>query len=154
MREKKQIPDTFSLLQVLELIMTEKEKLLEVSLGLATHIFRFTTPEEYNETLERAGITDADIANRLVVILRSYICPEIKFPRMRRFLIELATWMMKSQLKYIQIFKNLQADDEFKSVAHTTSELENFNFFSGSVGLGKDNTTISSLVDTTLKLME
>lgn len=139
---------------VLEAIMNEKEKLLEVSLGLASQIFRFTTLEEYNEKLEKAGITDADLANQLVDILRRNIYPEIKFPRMRRFLIELATWMMKSQLKYIQIFKNLQADDEFKSVAETTSELENFNFFSGSVGLGKDYTTISSLVDTALKLME
>jgi len=140
--------------QVLEAIMTGKEKLLEVSLGLATQIFRFTTPEEYTEKLERAGTRDADIANQLVQILRRYVYPDVKVPRIRRFLIELATCMMKSHLKYIQIFKNLQADEEFKSVAETTSELESFNFFSGSVGLGKDNTTLFSLVETALKLME
>ncbi|XP_020273442.1 uncharacterized protein LOC109848388 isoform X1 [Asparagus officinalis] len=139
---------------VLQGIMNGKDKLLEVSLGLATQMFIVTTRTEYAEQLERAGITDEDIANRLVQILRIYIYPEIKVPRIRRFLIELVIWMLKLQSKYIQIFKNLQADEAFKSIAETTSELESFNFFSGSVGMGKDNITLSSLIDTAVNLME
>lgn len=139
---------------VLEAIMVHKEKPLEISIGLAIQILRFTSPEDYTEKLERAGYTDADFASQLVQILGRYVSPDIKVPRIRRFLIELAIWMMKSQLKYIQIFKNLQADEAFKGVAETTSELENFCFFSGSVGLGKDNTTLSILVDKALELME
>lgn len=139
---------------VLKEIMTGKDKPLEVSIGLATQIFRITSLRAYTEELERAGYTDTAIANQLVQILGRYIYPDIKVPRIRRFLTELAIWMMKSQLKYVEIFKNLQANEAFKDVAETASELENFSFFSGSVGLGKDDTNISSLVDTALELME
>ena len=133
--------------------MVEKEKLLEVSVGLATQIFRFITPEEYVEKLENTGTEDAEFAKQLVEILKRYNYPEIKVPRIRRFVIELVICLMKFQRRYIQFFRNLAADEVLKSVAETTSELESFNVFSGSVGLSRHAITISSLVETALELM-
>lgn len=138
---------------VIKAIMVEKEKLLEVSVGLATQIFRFITHEEYVEKLENTGTEDAEFAKQLVEILKRYNYPEIKVPRIRRFVIELVICLMKFQQRYIQFFQNLAADEVLKSVAETTSELESFNVFSGSVGLSRHAITISSLVETALELM-
>ncbi|KAJ6801520.1 uncharacterized protein M6B38_319140 [Iris pallida] len=138
---------------VLKAIMFEKEKLLEVSLGLATQLFRFTTPEEFSLELGRASIGDEDFAKKLIEILKRYKYPEVKVPRIRSFVIEVAIWMMKSQESCIQLFKNLGAKEALKDVAETTSELECFSLFSGSVGLCQNEMTISSLVDTALELM-
>lgn len=138
---------------VLKAIMVETENRLEVAVGLATQIFRFITPEEYAEKLESEGLKDADFAKQLVEILKRHDHPEIKVPRLRRFVMELAIWLMKFQGKYIHLFKNLAADEAFMCVAETTSELECFNVFSGSVGLVRNAITLSALVDTALELM-
>lgn len=138
---------------VLKAIMTEKDKLLEVSIGLAVQVFKSIPPQEYAEKLEMAGIKDADFANRLVDILRRYSHPEMKVPRIRRFVIELTIWLFRFQPKYAQLFKDMGAGEELRSVAETTSELESFKIFSGSVGLSPYAATISSLVDAALELM-
>lgn len=133
--------------------MIETEKRLEVAVGLATQIFRLITPVEYAEKLANAGLEDVDFAKQLVEILKRHDQPEIKVPRIRRFVMELAIWLMKFQWMYIQLFKNLAAHEVFMCVAETTSELECFDVFSGSVGLGRNAVALSALVDTALELM-
>lgn len=138
---------------VLKAIMSEKEKLLEVSIGLAAQICKFMGATEYAKELERAGIKESDLVEKLVQILKEYNYPQIKVPRIRRFVIEQAIWMMKSQASYIQLFKNFEMDKLLESVAESTSELERFHVFSGSVGLSKHRRSLSSVVDTAIELM-
>ncbi|XP_010906015.1 uncharacterized protein [Elaeis guineensis] len=138
---------------VLRAIMLEKDKLLEVSIGLTTQICKFMSSTEFSKELERAGIKETDLVQKLIEILNKYNYPEIKVPRIRRFVIELAIWMMKSDTNYIRLYKNFEMDKLLENVAETTSELECFHVFSGSVGLSKHSRTLSSVVDTALELM-
>lgn len=133
--------------------MHEKEKLLEVSIGLATQICKFLGPTDFAEELEQAGIKETELVEKLVQILKEYSYPEIKVPRIRRFVIEQAIWMMKSHRNYIQLFNDLEMDKLLENVAETTSDLECFHVFSGSVGLSKHRRSLSSVVDTAIELM-
>ncbi|KAF8401618.1 hypothetical protein HHK36_012564 [Tetracentron sinense] len=137
----------------LEAIMTEENKLQEVVLGLAAQIFKFMTSQESSIMFEKNQIKEAQLATKLVQILKKYKYPSIKVPRIRRFTIELAIWMMRDRERNVQIFKDLGMEKELENVMDTTSELESFNIFSGTVGLSRLSTTIHSLVDTALKLL-
>lgn len=128
-------------------------KLLEASLGLAVEIIKLITPEEYNEELAKAGIKEVEFTEKLVRILNKYNYPSIKVPRIRRFVIELAIVIMKSDESYIRIFRDLGMEKELKHVSETTSELECFNVFSGSVGLSRHNTTLGTLIHIALEMM-
>ncbi|KAJ0980728.1 hypothetical protein J5N97_008983 [Dioscorea zingiberensis] len=138
---------------VLNCIMFEEMKLLEVSLGLAVQIFRITSNEEYIQGLETAEVDETSVAGKMVAILKKYDYPSIKVPRIRRFVVELAIWMMKSNQKYIEIFKEFGMEKELEGIAETTTELECFNVFSGSVGLSRHCVSLYGLVDSALELM-
>lgn len=133
--------------------MTEENKLQEVMVGLAAHVFKFMSPQESSIMFERAGITEAELANALVQILKKFIHPPIKVPRIRRFAIELAIWMMRDKESNIRIFNELGMEKELEGVLESTAELESFNMFSGTVGMSRHSTTIHSLVETALELL-
>ncbi|KAG6526117.1 uncharacterized protein LOC122047377 [Zingiber officinale] len=138
---------------VLAAIMTAEAKLLEVSLGLATQIFKFMNAEEFTHQLHKSIIREEDLAERLVNTLHRYDYPSTKVPRIRRFAVEVSTWMMRRGAKHIKIFRDLGMEKELRSVLETTSELECFNVFSGSVGIGRHSTALGSVVDAALELM-
>ncbi|MBA0664617.1 hypothetical protein Goklo_004585 [Gossypium klotzschianum] len=154
--------DCFYLLQgviaaaptVLKAIMSEENKLQEVMVGLAAQVFKHMTSNESSIMFERAGIKEEELAKALVQILEKYRHPSAKVPRIRRFTIELAIWMMHDNVKNVYIFKDLGMEKELEGVLETTAELESFNIFSGSVGLSRHNTTIHSLVETALNLLK
>ncbi|KAG5560049.1 hypothetical protein RHGRI_003363 [Rhododendron griersonianum] len=138
---------------VLRPIMSEENKLQEVMVGLAAHVFKFMGSEESSIMFKRAGIQEAELARALVQILRKYPIPAIKTPRIRRFVIELAIWMMRHKERNVQIFKELGMRKDMESVIETTSELESFNVFSGAIGMSRHSTTIHSLVETAMNLL-
>jgi len=144
----------FSFLQILRAIMSEENKIQEVMVGLAANVFRYMTTHESSIVFEEAGITEAELANKLVQILKKHQYPPTKVPRIRRFVIELAVWMMKDKSENIDIFKGMGMEMVLEGVLETTSELESFNVFSGTVGLNRHNITTQSLVDMALELME
>ncbi|KAI6693184.1 hypothetical protein NL676_020894 [Syzygium grande] len=139
---------------VLNAILSEEGKLQEVMVGLAAHAFKFMTAEESTAVFERAGLREAELACALAEILRSHRNPHTKVPRMRRFAIELAICMMRDKSTNVQIFRDLGMEEELEGVLDTTSELESFNIFSGSIGLSRHSTTIHSLVETALMLLK
>ncbi|KAF8394467.1 hypothetical protein HHK36_020675 [Tetracentron sinense] len=138
---------------VLKAIMSVENKLQEVMLGLAAQIFKFMTSQESSIMFEKNGIKEDELAARLIQILRQYQYPSIKVPRIRRFVIELVIWMMREQERNVHIFKDLGMEKELESVIDTTSELESFNTFSGTVGLSRHSSKMHSLVDTALELL-
>ncbi|KAK6930053.1 hypothetical protein RJ641_004147 [Dillenia turbinata] len=138
---------------VLKAIMSAENKLQEVMVGLATHTFKYMTPEEASIIFEETGITEAELARMLVQILQKHKYPPIKIPRIRRFTIELAIWMMRDKRTNIQIFNSLGLKEELEGVMETTSDLESFNIFSGTVGLSRHSITIHTLVETALQLL-
>lgn len=122
--------------------------------GLAAQAFRYMTSEETSSMFERAGIREAGLAGALVQILKKNPYPPIKTPRIRRFAIELAIWMMRDKDTNIKMFRDLGMVEELENVTETTSELESFNIFSGTVGISRHSTTIHSLVETAMQLLE
>ncbi|KAF8021341.1 hypothetical protein BT93_G1699 [Corymbia citriodora subsp. variegata] len=139
---------------VLKAILSGEGKLQEVMVGLAAHAFKFMTAEESTAVFEMAGFKEDDLACALVEILRRHRSPNVKVPRMRRFAIELAIWMMRDRLRNMQIFRDMGMEEELEGVLDTTSELESFNIFSGSIGLSRHSMTIHSLVETALMLLK
>ena len=140
-------------MQILKGIVSKENKLQEVMVGLAARAFKFMTYEESNMMFKRAGIQEEKLAEVLVEILKKHQYPPMRFPRMRRFTIELAMWMMRD-LNHIHIFKNLGLKKELENVLDTTSELECLSIFSGPVGLNRYRTSMQSLVETALSLLE
>ncbi|GAA0151005.1 hypothetical protein LIER_09821 [Lithospermum erythrorhizon] len=138
---------------VLKAIMKEENKLQEVMIGLAAHVFRFMSSQESRTMFDDAGIEEADLANKLIMILNKYQYPSIRVPRMRRFIIELAIWMMKDKRRNIQIFRNLGMEKELEWITETISDVESFNIFSGTVGMSRHSSTMHSLVETARDLL-
>ncbi|BAF22388.1 uncharacterized protein [Oryza sativa Japonica Group] len=139
---------------VFKAIMVEKSSLLEVSIGLAIQITRLATPEFHKEIFGKAGVPDTDIAGRLVEILKEHRTPRVKVPRMRRFVIELAIAMMRGDAELVPFFRSMELEKELRSVVRSTSELESFNMFSGSIGLSRHSSTLASLVDDAMEIMQ
>ena len=140
-------------MQVLQAIMKGENKLQEVMVGLAAHIFKLMDPQESSLAFAEAGITESELAYALVLILRRYQQPHIKIPRIRRFAIELSIWMMRDKASNVRVFRELGMEKELEGVLETTAELESFNMFSGTVGMSRHSTTIHSLVETALSLL-
>ena len=134
--------------------MSEENKLQEVMVGLAARVFKYMPAQESSVMFKRAGIRETELASALVQILNKHQNPPIKTPRIRRFVIELAICMMKDKETNVQVFKDLGMIKELECVQETTCELENFNVFSGAVGMSRHSTTINSLVETSMKLLE
>ncbi|KAK7332265.1 hypothetical protein VNO80_29015 [Phaseolus coccineus] len=139
---------------ILQAIMSQENKLQEVMIGLAASVFKFMDSSESSTVFEESRITEAELASKLMQILKRHRYPPTKVPRIRRFVIELAIWMMKEREENIHTFKGLGMEEVLEGVLETTSELESFNVFSGTVGLNRHNLTIHSLVETALKLLE
>ncbi|KAL4345592.1 hypothetical protein AHAS_Ahas11G0293800 [Arachis hypogaea] len=140
--------------QILKAIMWEENKIQEVMIGLATNVLRYLSCDELRIVSEEAGITESELAKKLIKILKRYECPETKVPRMRRFVIELAIWMMNDKSENIKTYKDLGMEEVLERVLETTSELESFKVFSGTVGHNRHNLSVQSLVETALKLLQ
>ncbi|GKB35777.1 ARM repeat superfamily protein, partial [Tanacetum coccineum] len=139
---------------ILKEIMTEENKLQEVMVGLAAHVFRYMTSQEASAMFKLTGIQESDLATSLVQILKKNPQPQAKTPRIRRYVVELAIWMMKDTHNNIQTFKNLGMKQELEAITETTAEIERFNTFSGAIGLSRYKTSIHSLVETAMDLLE
>ncbi|KAL4572584.1 hypothetical protein LXL04_019364 [Taraxacum kok-saghyz] len=138
---------------VLRQIMTQENKLQEVMVGLAAHVFGYMTSDEANAMFKKSGIQEYDLAMTLVQILKKYPQPQTKTPKLRRYVVEFATWMMKDNKENIDIFKHLGLEEELEGIIETTSEVESFNVFSGAIGLSRYKTSIHSLVETATDLL-
>uniref|UniRef100_A0A0E0K8P8 Uncharacterized protein n=1 Tax=Oryza punctata TaxID=4537 RepID=A0A0E0K8P8_ORYPU len=139
--------------KVLRTIMAEKGKVLNIFLGLAAQMLRFMEPEELHASLAAARVTDAALAKTMVQVLREYSRPSMVVPRIRRYTIELAVAMMRSDKRYVALFVELGMEGQLRRVAGTTSELECFNVFSGSVGLSRRGVSVWADVEAALELM-
>ncbi|KAL9827800.1 putative armadillo-like helical protein [Arabidopsis thaliana] len=139
---------------VLKSITSGDNKLLEVMLGLAAQVFKFMSSEEANIVLTDSGIKKQELANSLVSILKKHDKPAIKVPRIRRFVIELAIWMMEDDVENVGMFRDLGMEKELVKVLETTAELENFDVFSGTVGVSRQSRTVHWLAELALKMLE
>ncbi|XP_037419188.1 uncharacterized protein LOC119283955 [Triticum dicoccoides] len=139
--------------KVLRSITVEKAKVLSIFIGLAAQMLPYMEPGELGARLAAARVVDTVLARTLVQVLRDYSRPSMDVPRIRRYTIELAMAMMRLDARYVALFVELGMESELRCVAGTTSQLECFNVFSGSVGLSRRATSVRSLVTSALELM-
>ncbi|CAN6347887.1 unnamed protein product [Urochloa humidicola] len=136
-------------------VNNNEAKALEVSLGLAAQLVRLMGPGELAHHLAGAGVTEVGLVERLVAVLAAHACPSVKAPRIRRFAVELAIALVRTARVTAAMAEVMVAAgmrDELRRVAETTSELECFHVFSGSVGLSRHAVGLATLVDTALDL--
>uniref|UniRef100_A0A453IZ91 Uncharacterized protein n=1 Tax=Aegilops tauschii subsp. strangulata TaxID=200361 RepID=A0A453IZ91_AEGTS len=132
--------------KVLRSITVEKAKILSIFIGLAAQMLPYMEPGELHARLAAARVVDTVLARTLVQVLREYSRPSMDVPRIRRYTIELAMAMMRLDARYVALFVELGMGSELRCVAGTTSQLECFNVFSGSVGLSRRATSVRSAV--------
>ncbi|CAL4939549.1 unnamed protein product [Urochloa decumbens] len=136
--------------------MAERDKILEVSVGLTAELCKFIDGERFAAELRAAGVEEERAyVQRLARILRDHKYPEIKVPRMRRFVVQQVIWMMKCSRGdvYVELLKEVGMERLLESIADTTSELECYHVFSGSVGISKHRESFSGIVDYALDLI-
>ncbi|CAM8927045.1 unnamed protein product [Rhodiola kirilowii] len=138
---------------VLEAIMSASDKQLEVMTGLALYVFKYMEPDDFSNMFKNTGHSADDLATRLVQILKNQTTPSIKVPRIRRFAIELAIWMMHEVEGTIMKFRDLEMEKVLMAITETTTDVENFHLFSGTVGVSRHTKSVHSLVDEALFLV-
>lgn len=134
--------------------MVEKTKILNIFLGLAVQMLRFMEPGELRACLAMASVTEKALVQTLLHILREYRRPCMAIPWIRRYAIELTVAMMQLDPRYMALFMEHGMEGDLRRIAGTTSELECFNAFSGSVGLSRHAVSVPSLVTSALELMK
>ena len=136
--------------------MAERDKVLEVSVGLTAEICRFIDGDRFAAELRAAGVAEERAyVERLAGVLRRYRYPEIRVPRMRRFVVQQVIWLAKCSRGdvYVELFREVGMQRLLESVADTTSELECYHVFSGSVGISKHRENFAGIVDSALELI-
>lgn len=99
-------------------------------------------------------MTEKALVQMLLHILREYRRPCMAIPWIRRYAIELTVAMMQLDPRYMAMFVEHGMEGDLRCIAGTTSELECFNAFSGSVGLSRHAVSVPSLVTSALELMK
>ncbi|GJN07813.1 hypothetical protein PR202_ga25677 [Eleusine coracana subsp. coracana] len=146
---------TKALPSVLKATMTESDKVLEVSIGLTTEICTFIDGDRFAAELRAAGIENRAYVERLASVLKQYrSAPEISVPRMRRFVVQQLIWLVTtSPGGYVEMLKEVGMERLLENVADTTSELECYHVFSGSVGIGKHREDFAEIVESAMELL-
>jgi hypothetical protein len=111
----------------------ESDKILEASVGLTAEICRpFIDGERFTAELRSADVDERAYVERLASVLRQYRHPEIRVPRMRRFVLQQTTWLMTNPGDgggYVELLRETGMERLLESVAETTSGLECYHVF-------------------------
>jgi hypothetical protein len=136
--------------------MTKSDLVLEVCVGLTTQICRFIDGERFAAELGGARVEERAYVQRLATILGNNEYPKVKIPRMRRFVVQQVIWLMTCPGGggYMELLRGVGMEGLLVSIADTTSELESYHVFSGSVGIGKHRESFPGIVDSALELIK
>uniref|UniRef100_A0ACD5XLQ6 Uncharacterized protein n=1 Tax=Avena sativa TaxID=4498 RepID=A0ACD5XLQ6_AVESA len=134
-----------------------RDKILEVSVGLTTQICNFMDGEQFADELRGAGLDERAYVQRLAGILRQYKYPVVNVPRMRRFVVQQVVWLMTSPgcRRFAELLRERELGMErlLEAIADTTSEVECYHVFSGSVPISRHRENFSAIVETALHLL-
>eukprot|EP00253_Pinus_taeda_P007930 PITA_07930 len=144
--------------QVVKFVMEKQGEHQEAALGLAAQIFKFMIRSDFNRLLEEPrGVTKKSLISKLVEVFQSHPRPAKEVPNIRRFGIELLINIMQMErdaiLSDMSMEMRAEIQGALEGVMETTSEIENYSTFSGSVGLSRHSIPISSLVGSAMELL-
>ncbi|WVZ57031.1 hypothetical protein U9M48_007475 [Paspalum notatum var. saurae] len=149
---------TMALPAVLTVTMEGKDTVLEACVGLTTQICSFIDGELFAAELRGAGVEERAYVQRLAAILREYKYPQVNVPRMRRFVVQQAIWLMTTSGggRYTALLREVGMKgllERGPSIADTTSELEYYHVFSGGVGIGRHHESMGAIICSALELI-
>ena len=140
--------------------MREHDKILELSVGLTTQLCTFMDCEQFAAELQGAGLDERAYVQRLAGTLRQYPYPQVNVPRMRRFVVQQLVWLMTSSPQrggggFVELLRDrgLGMKRLLEAIADTTSEVECYHVFSGSVPISKHRESFSNIVESALQLL-
>ena len=113
--------------------------------------------EQFAAELRGAGLDERAYVQRLAGILRHYKYPVVNVPRMRRFVVQQLVWLMTSSGcgRFVELLRDRELGMKrlLEAIADTTSEVECYHVFSGSVPIGKHRENFSAIVENALQLL-
>jgi hypothetical protein len=138
--------------QVVKFSMEKRGAHQEAAIGLAAQIFKFMTELDFDRVFKKwRAVTKRSLFSELVEVFRRHPRPSKEVPSIRRFSIELLIGVMEMDGATIEMRSELEG--ALKGVMETTSELESYSTFSGSVGLSRHRLPIQSLVQSAMELL-
>lgn len=106
---------------------------------------------------ESSGVTKSSLISELVKVIKKHPRPSNEVPSIRRFSIELLISVMEIDRVAVLNSLTMEIREELKEtlegVMETTSEMESYSTFSGSVGVSRHRLPISSLVQSAMELL-
>lgn len=151
-------PDCFELEEItatasqVVVMMRKQGEHQEAAIGLAAQIFKFKTILDFDPGFkEQWPKLKKSLISELVEVFRRHPCPSQEVPSIRRFSIELLIAVMEMDRSTIEMRSELEKALEV--VTKTTSELESYGTFSGTVGLSSHCMAIGSLVQSAMVLL-
>eukprot|EP01018_Ginkgo_biloba_P010956 Gb_30572 [translate_table: standard] len=152
-----ELKDRGAALQALELVMKEQGRVQEAAIGLAAQIFNLLEVSEIDSLFVEAGMAKISLGKQLVEVLEKYSFPSNKFPSIRRFTLQLVICLLQKEKSNEESCfgssERLGMQSALEGMMDSTSELENFFTFSGSVGLSRHYTTVQSLLESAMDLL-
>lgn len=144
--------------QVLKFVMEQRGEHQEAAIGLAAQIFKFITRSDFDRVFEESsGVTKSSLISELVKVIRKHPRPSNEVPSIRRFSIELLISVMEidrvAVLSSLTMEMIIELKETLEAVMETTSEMESYSTFSGSVGVSRHRLPISSLVQSAMELL-
>eukprot|EP00253_Pinus_taeda_P012890 PITA_12890 len=122
----------------------------EAAIGLAAQIIKFMIKSDFDHVFKES-MTNRSLVLELLEVLRRHPRPSKEVPSIRRFSIELLIGVM--QMNRAAIVMRSELEVALKGVLETTSELESYSTFSGSMGLSRHRLPIQSLVESAMELL-
>jgi hypothetical protein len=138
--------------KVVVLVMEKQGAHQEAAIGLAAQIFKFMNKSDFDRVFKEGGAEKKrSLILKLVEVFWSYPRPSKEVPSIRRFSIELLIAVMEKDRSTIEMRSELE--DALEGVMETTSELESYSTFSGTLGLSSHRMAIRSLVKSAMLLL-
>ncbi|KAJ7544974.1 hypothetical protein O6H91_09G101200 [Diphasiastrum complanatum] len=130
---------------LLEKTLQETGKMQEATLGLVSRIVSLLQAHEYNDMFAQEFDRRALLAKLMSFIGNLKL--STKLPKIRRHTLELVTALMTQDEFFLDEFKNADLETHLQTILETTSEVENFYTFSGTLGLNRHTQTMEELVE-------
>ncbi|EPS65785.1 hypothetical protein M569_08988, partial [Genlisea aurea] len=120
------------------------EKVKEAMMGAAAMVVELLPSEIVSEE-----VGTESVARVVSTVLEKYEFPSVKVPNIRRYAVELSVGMMTSAT--VEALDLMGLEEKLASVMKTTSELESFSVFCGTVGVCRHRMSMPSLVEAAMK---
>ncbi|XP_066333090.1 uncharacterized protein [Miscanthus floridulus] len=140
-------------MQVMENIMFEEGKHLEVLIGLVSQICDMIPEPSIHDQLQ-LQTNQSELVQKLVGALNSNRKPNPEYPRMRRVIVEMVISIVKLCPRYATILREGRMMEALTKIEMTPSKVEKYRVFYGNIGIVLESgPSLTALVATAKRLI-